>query len=154
MRVEWPAIMEGTSGAGARMLAQRPGRAADFLKADLDKRTGLSTIDTAPRMGEGMLEEASLAIDRLSSRDRRLREMKYGRRSRMRYIDKLLNELELLNLADEQRLPRALSVAVDKIVEESGPENIEPRNLESVTEAMDVLYELQDSLMFTQIDDE
>jgi hypothetical protein len=103
-----------------------------------------------------MIKEASIAIDRLSARDRRLREMKYGRRKRMHYIDKLLNELEMLNLADKSQLPPALGDAVDRVVEDTAAEldTVEQRKTDSVTEAMDILYEIQDSLMFNQIEDE
>ena len=37
----------------------------------------------------------------------------------MHYIDKLLNELEMLNLADQRTMPPVLSVAVNKVIEES-----------------------------------
>ena len=62
-----------------------------------------------------MIEQANIAIERMSERERRLREMKYARRNKMRYIDKLLNELEMLNLADQREMPRGLSVAVDLV---------------------------------------
>src|SRR5438045_1933051 len=63
-----------------------------------------------------MIEQANIAIERMSERERRLREMKYARRNKMRYIDKLLNELEMLNLADQREMPRGLSVAADNLL--------------------------------------
>jgi hypothetical protein len=73
----------------------------------------------------------------------------------MRYIDQLLNELEMLNLAEQREMPQALSVAVDQLRVDSDVEAIlEMPKPDSVIEAMDVLYEIQDSLMFNQIDDE
>jgi hypothetical protein len=102
-----------------------------------------------------MIEQANIAIERMSERERRLREMKYARRNKMRYIDRLLNELEMLNLADQRVMPRALSVAVDQVLEDADVEEIvEQRKPDSVIEAMDLLYEIQDSLMFNQIEDE
>jgi hypothetical protein len=102
-----------------------------------------------------MLQEACVAIDQVSERDRRAREAKYARRNKMRYIDQLLNELEMLNLAEQREMPQALSVAVDQLRVDSDIEAIlEMPKPDSVIEAMDVLYEIQDSLMFTQIDDE
>ena len=102
-----------------------------------------------------MIRQANIAIERMSERERRLREMKYARRNKMRYIDRLLNELEMLNLADQRVMPRALWVAVDELLEDADVEEVvDQRKPDSVIEAMDLLYEIQDSLMFNQIEDE
>ncbi|HVB77843.1 MAG TPA: hypothetical protein VNI34_08600 [Candidatus Nitrosotalea sp.] len=102
-----------------------------------------------------MIEEASIAIKQLSERDRRAQEYKYARRNRMRYIDRLLNELEMLNLADQTQTPSALMMAVDQLIEEADLEEAEePRQSGTIIKAMDALYDIQDSLMFTQIEDE
>ena len=103
-----------------------------------------------------MIEEACVAIDVVSERDRRLREEKYARRNKMRYIDRLLNELEMLNLADQREVPTQLAVAVDRLVQETEVEAKTPEveRLGTVTAAMDVLYEIQDSLMDNPIGDE
>ena len=102
-----------------------------------------------------MIQEACAQIERVEARERRSREAKYGRRNKIRYIDRLLNELEMLNLADESRVPERLAIELDRLMAES--EAIEmarqPRP-DSVNEAMDVLYEIQDSLMFNEIDEE
>ena len=99
-----------------------------------------------------MIEEACVAIDDLSEREKKSRELKYARRNKMRYIDRLLNELEMLNLADQVRMPSGLSVALDKLLEESEVEaEVRP---DTVVTAMDLLYEIQDSLMYNQIEDE
>ena len=48
-------------------------------------------------------------------------------------------------------MPRPLSRAVDQVIADSEePE----RTVQSILEAMDVLYDIQDSIMFTQIEDE
>ena len=94
-------------------------------------------------------------IERVEARERRSREAKYGRRNKIRYIDRLLNELEMLNLADENRVPERLAMELGRLLSES--EVVQATNqprLESVNEAMDVLYELQDSLMFNDPEDE
>ena len=103
-----------------------------------------------------MIEEACVAIDVVSERDRRLREQKYARRNKMRYIDRLLNELEMLNLADQREVPTQLAVAVDKLVQETDVDAKTPEveRLGTVTAAMDVLYEIQDSLMFNGDDED
>ena len=99
-----------------------------------------------------MIEEACVAIDDLSERERKIRDLKYARRNKMRYIDRLLNELEMLNLAEQVKMPSGLSVAVDKLLEESEVETeVKP---DTVVTAMDLLYEIQDSLMYNQIEDE
>jgi hypothetical protein len=103
-----------------------------------------------------MIKQASHAIERVTARERRVQRAKYARRNKMRHIDKLLNELEMLNLADQRLMPPVLSVAISKVIDDS-PEvmvvsaQAKPAN---VMEAMDALYEIQDSLMFTQIEDE
>lgn len=102
-----------------------------------------------------MIQEACVAIDQMTARERKIREAKYARRRKMQYIDRLLEELEMLNLADQRQMPRPLSEAVDRlIVDASADEAVEQRTVSSVPEAMDVLYEIQDSLMFNQIEDE
>lgn len=99
-----------------------------------------------------MISEASKAIDEVSERDKRQRQFKYARRNKMRYIDQLLNELEILNLAEQRTMPRNLNTAVVELIDESELEVAsKPGN---VLEAMDLLYEIQDSLMYNQIEDE
>ena len=102
-----------------------------------------------------MIQEACAMIERVEARERRSREAKYGRRNRIRYIDRLLNELEMLNLADENRVPERLAMELGRLLAESEVVQVanQPR-LESVNDAMDVLYELQDSLMFNDPDEE
>ena len=98
-----------------------------------------------------MIEQANTAIEVSTERDRRVMELKYARRRRMKQIDLLLNELEMLNLAEAEAMPRPLSRAVDQVIADSEePE----RTVQSILEAMDVLYDIQDSIMFTQIEDE
>jgi hypothetical protein len=102
-----------------------------------------------------MIKEACVAIEKVSARERRLRESKYARRNKMRYIDRLLNELEMLNLAEQRQMPRPLSTAVGELLADSLVEREAARpEPGSVIEAMDLLYEIQDSLMFNQIEDE
>lgn len=102
-----------------------------------------------------MLEDACVEIEVLSEKDRQERAQKYARRNRMRYIDQLLNELEMLNLADQPKMPDRLSTAVDQLVEETKAAEIRgARSVATVPDAMDMLYEIQDSLMYNQIEDE
>jgi hypothetical protein len=100
-----------------------------------------------------MIEEACVAIENVEARDRRVREAKYARRNRMRYIDHLLNELEMLNLAERSELPSPLAAAVVRVTSEGEPPADAPRP-GTVLEAMDLLYEVQDGLMFTSPDED
>src|SRR3979490_2203121 len=102
-----------------------------------------------------MIKQASRAIEHMTARERRVQRAKYARRNKMHHIDKLLNELEMLNLADQRQMPPVLSVAINKVIEDS-PEvtGLAQAKPASVMEAMDALYEIQDSLMYNQIEDE
>src|SRR5579884_551208 len=95
-----------------------------------------------------MIREACAAIQRVEERERRIREIKYGRRNKMRYIDRLLDELELLNLAEQSEVPEHLAMALDRLLAESRAVDLvhQPRP-GTVMEAMALLYEIQDSLM-------
>jgi hypothetical protein len=105
---------------------------------------------------EGMIEEACVAIETVSEHERRLREAKYARRNKMRYIDRLLNELEMLNLADQREVPAQLRIALNRLLQEcdviASPG--EPPAPGTVVAAMDVLYEIQDSLMENPLGDD
>ena len=101
-----------------------------------------------------MIEEACEAIEDVKERDRRHTETKYWRRNTMRYIDKLLNELELLNLEDRVEVPEPIASAVDRLIRECEVVALADQSRETVIETMDVLFEIQDSLMFNQIEDE
>jgi hypothetical protein len=103
-----------------------------------------------------MIKQASRAIEHMTARERRVQRAKYARRNKMHLIDKLLNELEMLNLADQRLMPPILSVAINKVIEESPEVTVLAQQAKpgSVMEAMDALYEIQDSLMFNQIEDE
>ena len=101
-----------------------------------------------------MIKQASRAIEHVTSREQRVQRAKYARRNKMRYIDGLLNELEMLNLADQRQVPPVLLVAINKVVEESPVVSWPRARAASVMEAMDALYEIQDRLMYSQIEDD
>src|SRR4030081_3400295 len=93
-----------------------------------------------------MLEDACVEIEVLTEKDRQERAQKYARRNRMRYIDQLLNELEMLNLADQAKMPDRLSVRVDQLIEETRAAEIRgARSVATVPDAMDVRSAIQDS---------
>lgn len=102
-----------------------------------------------------MIEEACVAIESVEARARRTREAKYARRNRMRYIDHLLNELEMLNLAERREVPPPLATALNRLIAESHVvATADQGRPDTVVQAMDLLYEIQDSLMFGSPDEE
>src|SRR5215472_6307329 len=128
------------SGGPGRELSTATDRVlTTFFKDVLDKISKayrLHSVRQEVQEGEAMIQEACVAIEDIEERERRAREVKYSRRNRIRYIDRLLNELDRL-MAES---------AVVELVQQPRPD--------SVTEAMDVLYEIQDSLMLTEGDDD
>ena len=76
--------------------------------------------------------------------------MRYARRNRIRQMDKLLDELEMLNIAEETQLPTDLAFRVQRLATEMD-HPLAGRPLEdlSIAESMDALYDLQDGLMLT-----
>jgi hypothetical protein len=101
-----------------------------------------------------VIQDANSAIENVREHDRRISESKYWRRNTMRYIDQLLNELEMLNLADRVEVPKPIASAVGRLIDECEVIALAGQPRTTVTETMDVLFEIQDSLMFNQIEDE
>jgi hypothetical protein len=101
-----------------------------------------------------MIDRTVLQIERLNEHHEREREHRYARRNRIRYIDELLNEFELLNLADEPDVPRELTgKAYQLVAEEEHPILRRPLREVPIADWMDALYDLQDTLMLTVEDD-
>ncbi len=97
-----------------------------------------------------MIQETSVEISALRERWQLEREQRYARRNRLRYIDQLLNELEMLNIAEETQMQLELAVRVQELAAEMGhalgmraPEDL------AIAESMETLYQLQDRLMLT-----
>jgi len=71
--------------------------------------------------------------------------------------DRLLDELEMLNIAEETQMPAELAVRVQRLAAEMEHPlgNRAPEDL-TIAESMDALYDLQDGLMLTLdgVDDE
>jgi hypothetical protein len=104
-----------------------------------------------------MIEETSVEISALRERWQVEREQRYARRNRIRYIDQLLNELEMLNIAEETQMPPDLAVRVHLLAAEMshGLGLHAPEDL-TIAASMEALYDLQDGLMLTLegVDDE
>jgi hypothetical protein len=100
-----------------------------------------------------MIQETCVEIDELEARWTSLREARNARRQKIRYIDELIDAFEKLNLADEVEVPyelvgRAVAlVSDDRLVSGRVPDEL------MISEWMDALYEVQDTLMFTAEED-
>jgi hypothetical protein len=104
-----------------------------------------------------MIEQTSVQISALRERWQVEREQRYARRNRIRYIDRLLDELENLNIAEETQMPADLALRVQRLAAEmEHPLGNRPPEDIHIPEAMDALYDLQDGLMLTLegVDDE
>jgi hypothetical protein len=97
-----------------------------------------------------MIEQTSVQISAQRERWQMEREQRYARRNRIRHIDRLLDELEMLNIAEESNLPEDLGLRVrDLALEMEHALGNRAREEITIAEAMDVLYDLQDRLMLT-----
>src|SRR5438105_14510767 len=100
--------------------------------------------------GGRMIEETSVQISSLRERWQAERELRYARRNRIRHIDRLLDELEMLNIAEETQLPSELALRVQRLAGEMDhPLGIRAPEDLTIAESMDALYDLQDGLMLT-----
>jgi hypothetical protein len=101
-----------------------------------------------------MIEETCLEISQLYERWESEKEQRYARRNKIRYIDQILNEFEMLNLAEEPEIPGELMGRVKRFVDQE-EHPISRRSLREVLIAdwMEALYDIQDGLMLTVEDD-
>lgn len=80
--------------------------------------------------------------------------LRNARRNRIREIDDLLNQFEMLNLADEQTVPSELRNRVSSLVRSDGhPLGSLPAETVSIPDWMEALYDIQDGLMIRFADD-
>jgi hypothetical protein len=101
-----------------------------------------------------MIEETCLEISQLYERWQAEKEQRYARRNKIRYIDQILNEFEMLNLAEEAAIPAELIGRVKRFVEqEEHPVCRRPPGEVVIADWMEALYDIQDSLMLTVEDD-
>src|SRR2546422_10944796 len=105
----------------------------------------------ARTLGSGrMIEQTSVQISALRERWHAERQLRYARRNRIRHIDRLLDELEMLNIAEETQLPADLALRVQRRTAEMEHPlgNRAPDDL-TRADSLDALYDLQDGLMLT-----
>ncbi|MHB1575804.1 MAG: hypothetical protein ACYCX9_04715 [Candidatus Dormibacteria bacterium] len=96
------------------------------------------------------IAETSHEISKLYEVDHVSRQERNARRNKILFVDRLLNELEQLNIAEEVTVPTALRTQCRRLLAREG-HALSHRRAEDVTiaEWMDALYDVQDGLMFT-----
>src|SRR2546428_10367341 len=95
-----------------------------------------------------MIRDTSVEIGELYKRWQIELENRYARRNKVRYIDHLLNELELLNLADAGAMPDDLRHEVKELCEEFEHSVCSKREKDlTIQESMEALYDIQDMLL-------
>src|SRR5256712_13678190 len=102
-------------------------------------------------LGSGrMIEQTSVQISAQRERWQAERELRYARRNRIRHIDRLLDELEMLNIAEQTQLPTDLAFCVQRLAAAMDPPLGSPA-LEGlpIGESIDSPYDLQDGPMLT-----
>ena len=101
-----------------------------------------------------MIKETCLQIVDIEQRLASEQISRTARRRRIQSIDELLNEFELLNLAEEMEIPIELEGKVRAFVaSESHPVAARPNTEISITDWMEALYDVQDTLMVPFEDD-
>lgn len=105
--------------------------------------------------GEKMIRDTSVEITELYKRWQVELESRYARRNKVRYIDYLLNELELLNLADARVMPTELRREV-RVFVESCEHSLagKPEKELTIGETMEALYDIQDTLLVGSDEDD
>jgi hypothetical protein len=95
-----------------------------------------------------MIRETSVEIGHLYKRYQLELENRYARRNQVRYIDQLLNELELLNLAEAKSIADPLRGQVQEMLARCG-NGLGVRRGKDLTigESMEALYDIQDTLL-------
>jgi hypothetical protein len=95
-----------------------------------------------------MIGETSLEIGDSYKRWQVELESRYARRNKVHYIDELLNQLELLNLAEAGVMPDELRVQVRELLNGSEHQLCAKRPKElTIGECMEALYDIQDTLL-------
>ncbi|HVD02588.1 MAG TPA: hypothetical protein VNF75_00360 [Candidatus Dormibacteraeota bacterium] len=96
------------------------------------------------------IAETSHEISKLYEVDHLTRRERNARRNKILYIDRLLNELEQLNIVEEVVVPTPLRTQCRKLLaRESHPLGRGRAEEVAIADWMDALYDVQDGLMFT-----
>jgi hypothetical protein len=95
-----------------------------------------------------MIRDTSIEIGELYKRWQGELETRYARRNKVRYIDHLLNELELLNLSESREMPQTLRHEVKGLIDDSEHSLCgKDESHLTIQESMEALYEIQETLL-------
>ncbi len=95
-----------------------------------------------------MINETSLEISHSYKRWQVELEGRHARRNRVRYIDQLLDRLELLNLTDAPAMPTPFRLEVKRFLAECDHRlGSRPARDLTVPDCMEALYDIQDTLL-------
>jgi hypothetical protein len=101
-----------------------------------------------------MIQETCFEIGELEAHWVAERDARTARRRQIHYIDELIEEFEKLNLADEREIPAELiGKATALIGTASLALTARPTAEVAISEWMDALYDVQDTLMFSSGDE-
>ena len=101
-----------------------------------------------------MIEETCMRIDQLDELNETELRARYARRNKIRYVDELLNEFEMLNLADETEISLELKVrSANFLAAEHHCVMNRPLHEVDISDWMEALYDIQDTLMIPFDDD-
>ncbi|GAC1574809.1 MAG: hypothetical protein NVS3B18_08440 [Candidatus Dormibacteria bacterium] len=101
-----------------------------------------------------MIQETCTRIEELEDFWTAEIQARYARRNKIREIDDLLNQFEMLNLADEEAIPPDLrDRVVAEVRGERHPLGERPSASVSILDWMEALYDIQDGLMIRFADD-
>jgi hypothetical protein len=96
------------------------------------------------------IAETSHEISKLYEVDHLTRRERSARRNKILFIDRLLNELEQLNIVEEVTVPVPLRTQCRRLLAREGHPLGRGRAEEvAIADWMDALYDVQDGLMFT-----
>jgi hypothetical protein len=101
-----------------------------------------------------MIQETCTRIEELEDYWTSEIRARHARRNKIRAIDDMLNQFEMLNLADEQVIPLELRQRVEAFVRaEEHPLGQRSAMSVSIPDWMEALYDVQDGLMIRFPDD-
>jgi hypothetical protein len=101
-----------------------------------------------------LIQDTCLTISALEERAEAERDARYARRKKIRAIDQLIDEFEMLNLANEVDVPGELRHRASRlIVGASHPLVKRSADAIPIADWMEALYDLQDTLMLPSEDE-
>lgn len=94
------------------------------------------------------IAETQRTIHSLIGQNQEETRQRYARRRKIQFIDEIINEFEMLNLAEEDSPPLELIGRAHKVVrKEAHPISERPFHEVPIAEWMEALYDVQDTLM-------